>query len=61
MKTKFYYFVIEQRGENIGQQGYYSTKEEAQKRANELQEMFEKSNFYVYSNDSKKEPIFLTV
>jgi hypothetical protein len=61
MKTKFYYYVIEQRGENIGQQGYYSTKEEAQKRADELQEMFDRSNFYVYANDSKREPVFLTV
>jgi hypothetical protein len=61
MKTTTYYYVIERNGENIGHQGYYMTLNEAQDRANELRDMFHRSEFYVYPNDTKREPIFLTV
>ena len=61
MKTKIYYYVIEQNGENIGHQCYYMTIKEAEDRANELRDMFYQSEYYVYPNDSKQEPIFLTV
>jgi len=62
MKTKkTYYFIIEQCGENIGQQGYYMTISEAEKRMNDLRDMFTHSEFYIFPNNSPKEPNFLTV
>ena len=61
MGTKLYFFVIEQCGENIGQMGYYDTHDEAERRCEELSEMFPHSDFYVYPNTSKREPEFLTV
>ena len=60
-KTKTYYFIIERFGENIGHQGYYMNLDEAEKRMNSLMEMFPRCEFYIFPNDSKKEPNFLTV
>lgn len=59
--NKIYYYVIEQCGEDIGHHGYYMTLKEAQKRADELQDMFGALEFYVYPNDSRREPNFLTI
>jgi hypothetical protein len=62
MKTKKnYYFIIEQFGENIGHQGYFMTLDEAEKRMNSLMEMFPNCEFYIFPNNSAKEPNFLTV
>jgi uncharacterized protein YcgL (UPF0745 family) len=58
---KIYYYVIEQYGENIGHQGYYMTLKEAENRADELKDMFHHAEFYVYPNDSRREPNFLTI
>lgn len=58
---KIYYYVIEQYGENIGHQGYYMTLIEAENRADELKDMFHHAEFYVYPNDSRREPNFLTI
>lgn len=61
-KNRIYYHVLEDSGYgNIGWQGYYNTAEEAQKRANELSDMFPNSSFYVEAGNSPKEPVNVTV
>jgi hypothetical protein len=63
MKSKkLYYHVLEDGGYGrIGHQGYYNTEAEAQKRANELSDMFPKSDFYVEAYPSKREPVTVTM
>ncbi len=62
MKTKVYYHILEYgHYGQIGWQGYELTIKEAQKRANDLAEMFPKSDFIVESYNSKKEPTHTTV
>ena len=61
-KIKMYYHVLEDGGYGrIGHQGYYNTQEEAQKRADELSDMFPRSSFYVEAYPSKKEPVTVTM
>ena len=59
---KMYFHVLEDGGYgDIGHQGVYDTKEEAQNRANTLSDMFPKSEFYVEAYPSKKEPVTITM
>jgi hypothetical protein len=59
---KLYYHVLEDGGYGrIGHQGYYDTEAEAQKRANELSDMFPRSSFYVEAYPTKKEPVTVTM
>jgi hypothetical protein len=59
---KMYFHVLEDGGYgDIGHQGVYDTKEEAQNRANTLSDMFPKSEFYVEAYPSKKEPVTVTM
>ena len=59
---KMYYHVLEDGGYgNIGHQGYYNTPEEAQKRADELADMFPRSEFYIEAYPSTKEPVTVTM
>jgi hypothetical protein len=59
---KMYFHVLEDGGYGrIGHQGYYNTPEEAQKRADELSDMFPKSEFYVEAYPTKKEPVTVTM
>jgi hypothetical protein len=61
-KIKMYYHVLEDGGYGrIGHQGYYNTKEEAEKRADKLSDMFPRSSFYVEAYPSKKEPVTVTM
>jgi hypothetical protein len=61
-KNRIYYHVLEDGGYgNIGWQGYYNTAKEAQKRADELSDMFPNSSFYVEAGNSPKEPVNVTV
>jgi len=61
-EAKMYYHVLEDGGYGrIGHQGYYNTPEEAKKRADELSDMFPKSEFYVEAYPSKKEPVTVTM
>jgi len=60
MKTKTYYYVIEQCDDDICHHGYYMTIEKAQNISNELQDIFGALDFYVYPSDTKREPVFLT-
>jgi hypothetical protein len=56
-----YYHVLEDGGYgNIGYHGYYDTQEEAQKRADNLSEMFPNLEFYVESSNSTQEPYSVT-
>jgi hypothetical protein len=58
---KVYYHVLEDGGYgNIGYHGYYDTQEEAQKRADNLSEMFPNLEFYVESSNSTQEPYSVT-
>jgi uncharacterized protein YutD len=60
MKT--YYHVIEEWSyNNIGCHGYYTSKEEAEREAARLQNLFIDNYFYVYPSPSKKEPEFVTL
>jgi hypothetical protein len=63
MKSKKLYFhVLEDGGYGrIGHQGYYNTEEEAKQRADELSDMFPKSEFYVEAYPSKREPVTVTM
>jgi len=57
-----YWHVLEDSGYgNIGHQGVYNTKEEAQAEVNRLSNMFSKSSFYIEASDSKAEPYSVTV
>ena len=57
-----YFHVLEDGGYgNIGHQGVYDTEEAAQKRADELSDMFSDSSFYVEASDSEDEPVNVTV
>ena len=58
---KTYYHVIEDVGGEKGHQGVYDTKEEAEKRAERLQDMFPRSFFYVEASNSKAEPYDITL
>jgi hypothetical protein len=58
---KMYFHVLEDAGYGeIGHQGVYDTKEEAQNRANSLYDMFPNSSFYVEASDSEDEPYSVT-
>ena len=59
--TKMYYHVIEDVDGEKGWQGAYDTQEEAEKRADKLQDMFPKSFFYVEAYDSASEPYNITL
>jgi len=57
-----YFHVLEDGGYgDIGHQGVYDTKEEAQSRADKLADMFPNSSFYVEASDSKDEPYNVTM
>jgi len=57
-----YFHVLEDGGYgDIGHQGVYHTKEEAQNRADKLADMFPNSSFYVEASDSKEEPYSVTM
>jgi len=59
---KMYFHVLEDGGYgDIGHQGVYDTKEEAQNRADKLADMFPASSFYVEASDSKDEPYNVTM
>ena len=58
---KMYYHVLEDVGGEIGHQGYYDTKEEAQERADKLADLFPRSFFYVEASNSKAEPSNVTL
>ena len=61
-EARTYYHVLEDGGYgNIGHQGVYNTKEEAQKRADELTDMFPRSTFYVEASNSRREPVNVTM
>ena len=61
-RGRMYFHVLEDGGYgNIGHQGVYDTKEEAQNRANELADMFPKSKFYVEASNSEDEPYSVTM
>jgi hypothetical protein len=56
-----YYHVLEDGGYgDIGYQGVYDTKENAESRAIELSDMFPDSSFYVEASDSEDEPTNVT-
>jgi len=59
--TRTYWHVIEDVDGERGHQGVYGTKEEAEKRAGSLQDMFPRSFFYVEASNSKKEPVDITL
>ena len=62
LKKKMYFHVLEDGGYgNIGHQGVYDTKEEAQEEADRLSDMFSDSSFYVEASDSEDEPVSVTV
>jgi hypothetical protein len=57
-----YWHVLEDSGYgNIGHQGVYDTKEEAQAEANRLSNMFSNSFFYIEASNSEAEPYSVTV
>ena len=59
---KMYHHVIEEgHYGNIGTHGYYEKVEDAKKRVDDLQDMFPKLFFYVYSSYTKEEPEFITI
>ena len=61
-KGKMYFHVLEDGGYGeIGHQGVYDTKEEAQNRADSLSDMFSDSSFYVEVSDSEDEPYSVTM
>ena len=61
-EARTYYHVLEDGGYgNIGHQGVYDTKEEAQNEADRLSDMFPKSSFYIESSNSEKEPVNVTM
>jgi len=59
---KMYYHIIEY-GDygNIGYQGYYETKEEAQKQVDKLSDYFPNQTFQIFVDNSKKEPPITTM
>jgi len=60
-KPMQYYHVLEDGGNGeIGYQGVYDTKEEAQNRVNELSNMFPNMYFYIEASDSQDEPYSVT-
>jgi hypothetical protein len=59
--ARTYWHVIEDVDGEKGWQGFYNTKEEAEKRANSLQDMFPRSFFYVEASNSEKEPVDITL
>ena len=61
-EAKMYFHVLEDGGYgDIGHQGVYNTKEEAQNKADKLADMFPASSFYVEASDSKDEPYNVTM
>jgi len=62
MAKTIYYHVLEYGSYgNIGWQGCYDTKEEAEKEANRLQGFFPNQTFEVWMSNSKKEPEIVTI
>jgi hypothetical protein len=59
--ARTYWHVIEDVDGEKGWQGFYNTKEEAEKRADSLQDMFPRSFFYVEASNSEKEPVDITL
>jgi hypothetical protein len=59
--ARTYWHVIEDVDQEKGWQGFYNTKEEAEKRADSLQDMFPRSFFYVEASNSEKEPVDITL
>jgi hypothetical protein len=59
--AKTYWHVIEDVDQEKGHQGVYDTKEEAEKRADSLQDMFPRSFFYVEASSSEAEPVDITL
>ena len=60
-RGRMYFHVLEDGGYgNIGHQGVYHTKEEAQNRVNELSDMFPDNSFYIEASDSQDEPYSVT-
>jgi hypothetical protein len=59
--TRTYWHVIEDVDGEKGHQGVYNTKEEAEKQANRLSDMFSRSFFYVEASNSRKEPVDITL
>ena len=59
--AKTYWHVIEDVDQEKGHQGVYDTKEEAEKRADSLQDMFPRSFFYVEASNSEAEPVDITL
>jgi hypothetical protein len=57
-----YYHILEY-GDygNIGYQGYYETKEEAQKQVDKLSDYFPNQTFQIFVDNSKKEPPITTM
>jgi len=61
-RRRMYFHVLERGGyDDIKWQGVYNTKEEAQKRAEDLVDMFPRSRFYVESSYSRREPVDVTM
>jgi hypothetical protein len=61
-KGRTYWHVLEDSGYgDIGHQGVFDTKEEAQAQVNKLSDMFSNSSFYIEASDSKAEPYNVTV
>lgn len=61
-KNKIYWHVLEDGGYgNIGHQGVYASKEEAQAEVNRLSDMFPESFFYFEASDSEDEPYNVTM
>ena len=59
--TRTYWHVIEDVDGEKGHQGVYNTKEEAEKQANRLSDMFSRSFFYVEASNNRKEPVDITL
>jgi hypothetical protein len=59
--ARTYWHIIEDVDGEKGHQGVYNTKEEAEKRADSLQDMFPRSFFYVEASNSRKEPVDITL
>ena len=59
--ARTYWHVIEDVDGEKGWQDVYNTKEEAEKRADSLQDMFPNSFFYVEASNSRKQPVDITL
>lgn len=59
--ARTYWHVIEDVDGERGHQGVYGTREEAEKEADRLSDMFFRSFFYVEASDSEREPVDITL